>query len=74
MPDPDGKDSYPIVTYSWLLLYEKYDDPKKLDTLKDVVRSCLDDGQQESESLGYIRLAPRVVSVATHALESISNR
>ena len=29
MPDPDGKDSYPIVTYSWLLLYGKYDDPKK---------------------------------------------
>ncbi|MGA2256882.1 MAG: phosphate ABC transporter substrate-binding protein PstS [Thermoguttaceae bacterium] len=74
MPDPDGKDSYPIVTYSWLLLYEIYDDPKKLDALKDMVRSCLDDGQQESESLGYIRLAPSVVSVATHALGSISNR
>ena len=53
MPDPDGKDSYPIVTYSWLLLYGKYDDPKKLDALKDVVRWCLDEGQQDSESLGY---------------------
>ncbi len=74
MPDPDGKDSYPIVTYSWLLLYGKYDDPKKLDTLRDLVHWCLDDGQQESESLGYIRLAPSVVSVATHASESISNR
>jgi len=74
MPDPEGKDSYPIVTYSWLLLYGKYDDPKKLDTVKDVVRWCLDDGQQESESLGYIRLAPHVVAAATHALESISNR
>ena len=74
MPDPDGNDSYPIVTYSWLLLYKKYDDPKKLDTLKEVVRWCLDEGQQESESLGYIRLAPDAVSAATHALESISNR
>ncbi|MGO8748496.1 MAG: phosphate ABC transporter substrate-binding protein PstS [Thermoguttaceae bacterium] len=74
MSDPDGKDSYPIVTYSWLLLYGKYDDPKKLDMLKDFVRWCLDDGQEESESLGYIRLAPHVVSAATHALESVSER
>ena len=74
MPDPDGKDSYPIVTYSWLLLYKKYDDPKKLATLKDLVRWCLDDGQQDSESLGYIRLAPYVVVAATHSLESVSRR
>jgi phosphate transport system substrate-binding protein len=74
MPDPDGKNSYPIVTYSWLLLYGKYDDPQKLDALKDLVRWCLDEGQQESESLGYIRLAPHVVSAATHALESIPER
>ncbi len=26
-PDPDGEDSYPIVTYSWLLLYKTYDKP-----------------------------------------------
>jgi phosphate transport system substrate-binding protein len=74
MPDPDGEDSYPIVTYSWLLLYRKYDDPKKLDALKDLVRWCLDDGQQDSESLGYIRLAPHVVVAATRSLESISHR
>jgi len=74
MPDPDGKDSYPIVTYSWLLLYGKYDDAKKLSALKEVVRWCLDEGQEYSESLGYLRLAPHVVSAATHALESISER
>jgi phosphate transport system substrate-binding protein len=74
MPDPEGKDSYPIVTYSWLLLYAKYDDPKKLEALKDLVRWCLDEGQQESESLGYIRLTPEVVSAATQSLESTSNR
>ncbi len=74
MPDPDGKDSYPIVTYSWLLLYGKYDDPKKLDALKDVVRWCLDEGQEYSESLGYLRLSPHVVTAATHALDSIPER
>ena len=74
IPDPDGKDSYPIVTYSWLLLYGKYDNAKKLDALKELVRWCLDEGQQESESLGYLRLAPHAVSAATHALDSISER
>ena len=24
LPDPDGEDSYPIVSLSWLLLYERY--------------------------------------------------
>ena len=38
------------------------------------MRWCLDEGQQESESLGYIRLAPHVVPAATHALELLSNR
>jgi len=74
VPDPDGKDSYPIVTYSWLLLYKQYNDPQKLAALKDVVRSCLDEGQEYSESLGYLRLPPHVVTVATHALDSISER
>ena len=23
--DPEGKDSYPIATFTWLLLYQKYD-------------------------------------------------
>ncbi len=74
VPDPEGKDSYPIVTYSWLLLYGQYGDAKKLDALKDVVRWCLDEGQEYSESLGYLRLAPHVAAAATRALESISER
>ena len=36
MPDPEGKESYPIVTYSWLLLYRHVDDKNKLALLKDV--------------------------------------
>ncbi len=57
-----------------MLLYGKYDDPKKCTALKEVVGWCLDEGQQESESLGYLRLAPHVVSAATHGLGSISER
>jgi phosphate transport system substrate-binding protein len=70
-PDPDGADSYPIVTYSWLLLYKKYDDAKKAAALKQYVTWCLTDGQAFNESLGYVRLAPHVVSQAIAAIERI---
>ena len=69
VPDPDGEDSYPIVTYSWLLLYKTYDNPQKLAALKDYVRWCLTDGQALNESLGLVRLPPQVVSRAVRAVE-----
>ena len=71
MPDPDGKESYPIVTYSWLLLYRHVDDKNKLALLKDVAQWCLGNGQQFSEPLGYIRLPPHVISLATNAVENV---
>jgi phosphate transport system substrate-binding protein len=71
-PDPEGKDSYPIVTYSWLLLYKKYDDPQKAAALKEYVNWCLPVGQEYSESLGYLRLPPPVVTRAMNALGGIS--
>jgi phosphate transport system substrate-binding protein len=33
-PDPDGPDSYPIVTLSWVLLYKDYGDAKKAAALR----------------------------------------
>jgi phosphate transport system substrate-binding protein len=68
--DPEAEDAYPIVTYSWLLLHRTYDDQKKAEALKTFVRWCLDDGQKYSESLGYIRLAPRALASVTTALET----
>jgi phosphate transport system substrate-binding protein len=70
-PDPDGEDSYPIVTYSWLLLYKQYDDAQKAAALKDYVRWCLIDGQEFNESLGFVRLPPRVASRAVQAVGSM---
>lgn len=71
-PDPAGKESYPIVTYSWLLLYKKYDDPQKAAALKEYVNWCLTEGQEYNESLGYLRLPPHVVTLATGAVDNIS--
>ncbi|MGH8658270.1 MAG: phosphate ABC transporter substrate-binding protein PstS [Gammaproteobacteria bacterium] len=63
-PDPDGAGSYPIVSFSWLLLYEQYPDSEKANALKDVVAWGLTEGQKYAEKLGYISLPQDVVSRA----------
>ena len=42
LPDPTADDAYPIVTYTWLMCYKKYDDPENRQTLKDVIQYGLD--------------------------------
>ena len=69
--DPEGENSYPIVTYTWLLAYENYDDPQKLQALKDVANWSLTEGQQYSEELGYIPLPDNVVEKVQAKLETI---
>ena len=67
-PDPGGDGSYPIVTYTWLMLYREYDDEQVGKAVEDLVRWCLTDGQDYCEPLGYIRLAPEVVEKGRRAL------
>jgi phosphate transport system substrate-binding protein len=71
IPDPSGKDSYPIVTFTWLIVYKKYDDARKLEAIKQVVGYCLDKGQATSESLGYIPLPPATVEKTKAALGNL---
>ena len=44
IPDPHGADAYPIVTYTWLLCYKKYQDPKIAETMKALVTYGLSQG------------------------------
>jgi phosphate transport system substrate-binding protein len=71
LPDPEGEESYPIVTFSWLLLYERYPDPDKAAALKKFVTWGLTTGQRYSRELGYIALPPEVASVSLAALDRI---
>ena len=70
--DPAPAAAYPIVTYTWLLCYKKYADPKIRDALKGVIQYGLTDGQKFSEELGYITLPPNVVTAVSKAIEQIS--
>ncbi len=59
--DPEGEGSYPIVTYTWMLLYEKYDDPNKAIAMEAMIQYGLTDGQKLSPTLGFIELPPNVI-------------
>ena len=71
IPDPDGDDAYPILTLSWLLVYQHYPDPAKATAIKQFVTFGLTDGQRDSRELGYIPLPDEIVSKSRQALEAI---
>ena len=66
--DPDGKDAYPIATFSWVLLYKKYDSKEVREALKKFVTYSLSDGQKFANELGYIPLPKAVVGKSVAAL------
>jgi len=71
LPDPEGEDSYPIVSLTWLLLYERYPDQQKSAALKRFLTWGLSLGQSYGPELGYIALPADVTSRSRAALERI---
>ena len=70
VPDPSGPDSYPIVTYSWILLRKDYPDAAKAKLIHDLFSWCLQDGQRFAPIAGYVPLPATVVVKGLAALES----
>jgi phosphate transport system substrate-binding protein len=70
--DPEGEKSYPIVTYSWILAYEKYDDPQKAIAMEAMIQYGLTQGQAQSAQLGYVPLPKDVVEKVAAAADKIS--
>jgi phosphate transport system substrate-binding protein len=71
VPDPEAKEAYPIVSLTWLLMYEQYPDKAKGDALKGMVKWALTDGKSFAEELGYLPLPADVVAKATAAVDAI---
>jgi len=70
--NPAGEDSYPIVTYTWLLAYQQYDDPEVAKSIEAVIEYGLNDGQEISSDLGYIPLPDNVRQKVAEVADSIS--
>ncbi len=71
LPDPEGKDSYPMVTYTWMCFYKKYEKAETAEILKKMINYCLTDGQKMADKLGYIPLPENVIKVVQKAAQNI---
>lgn len=72
VPDPRGAGSYPIVTFSWILLYRHYDDPARARSLRDLLAWSLNDGQNLARESGYVELPQPVRRKTLAALDAIA--
>jgi len=70
-PDPVGDDSYPIVTYSWMLVYQNYASTETAEVMQAFVAWALQQGQQFSPALGFSALPPETISQIQSAIAQI---
>jgi phosphate transport system substrate-binding protein len=70
LANPTGPQAYPIVTYSWLLLYEDYPE-QEAQAISSFVGFGLSAGQTIAANLGYLALPPAVADVGKRALSRL---
>ena len=66
-----GKPAYPISSFTWLLIPEKFSDAAKRDAIKGFLKWALADGQGYAENLSYAKLPKEVVAKELKALSKI---
>jgi phosphate transport system substrate-binding protein len=71
LPDPEGPNSYPIVSLSWILVYAQYPESEKAAALRDALAWALREGQPIAEEMGYIPLPERISTRAMQAVARI---
>jgi phosphate transport system substrate-binding protein len=69
--NPPGKTAYPIASFTWLLIPEKFSDATKRDAIKGFVKWMLSDGQNYAEQLSYAKLPKEVIAKEKTALAKI---
>ena len=73
VPDPEGDESYPIVSFSWILAYKNYADANKAKAMEAVIEYVLTEGQKISGELGYIPVPQSVAEKVAKAADQISS-
>jgi phosphate transport system substrate-binding protein len=69
--DAPGKTAYPISSFTWLLVPEKFSDAGKRDAVKTFLKWALKDGQNYAEALSYAKLPKPVVDKELKAIDKI---
>lgn len=70
--DAPGPQSYPISSFTWLLVYLQQTDHAKGQAIVNFIKWALTDGQKDAAPLNYAPLPPAVVSKELAALRQIS--
>ncbi|MGD1862541.1 MAG: phosphate ABC transporter substrate-binding protein PstS [Leptolyngbyaceae cyanobacterium] len=71
--DPEGDESYPVVTYTWMMVYEQYDDPQVAKAIEVMIEYGLNEGQASAPELGYIALPDNVRERVAAAADVLSD-
>ena len=66
-----GDETYPIASFTWLLIPEKIDDPKKGKAITGFLQWMLKDGQKYAPGLLYAPLPKEVVAMEEKAIGKI---
>jgi phosphate transport system substrate-binding protein len=66
-----GDNTYPVASFTWLLLYENPADKAQAKVMVDFVKWALTDGQKYCQELGYAPLPKPVVDLEMEALKKI---
>jgi phosphate transport system substrate-binding protein len=69
--DMQGKESYPICGYSWVMLWKNEPNAERGKELLDLFRWLVTDGQSQAVSVKYVSLPTNIQTEAEHALASI---
>jgi phosphate transport system substrate-binding protein len=70
LTNASGESSYPVASFTWLLVPKNSLDPAKRAALKDFLQWMLTDGQGFAADLGYARLPNKLIKEELAAVES----
>jgi len=69
--NPDGKNSYAISGFTWLLIYKKMKDGAKAKAMVDFLKWAMDKGQSYAKELYYAPLPKEVVKLCEKKIKTI---
>ena len=71
LTDADGKDSYPICGFTWLLVYKKMKDKEKAAAMVKFLGWAMTEGQKYAKDLYYAPLPPAVAKLCVGKIAMI---
>jgi phosphate transport system substrate-binding protein len=69
--NPSGADSYPIASFTWLLVYQRHPDAAKGRTIADFLRWAYTKGQPKAPPLDYAPLPAALAEQLRRRVDSL---